>query len=216
MATKKTQKKKVTKKSSESKPSAKKKTVAAKTNTKKTASKSSASEKQSPNDQSKRDFITLAAGATAGLGAACVGVPIVSSMTPAKDVLALSSTEVDISGMSPGEQKRVMWQGKPIFVKRRTEEEIKEAEAAELSELPDPQADSDRVKENKKEWLVVVGVCTHLGCIPTDGTGDYEAWFCPCHGSHYDTSGRIRKGPAPKNLPVPPYEFVNDTTIKIG
>jgi ubiquinol-cytochrome c reductase iron-sulfur subunit len=172
--------------------------------------------KEAPKSESRRDFMVLAASATAGVGAACAAVPFVGSMKPADDVLALASTEVDISGMEPGDQKSVMWQGKPVFVKRRTPEEIEEAENVNLSELPDPQTDNERVKEGYKEWLVVIGVCTHLGCIPTNQTGDYEAWFCPCHGSHYDTSGRIRKGPAPNNLPVPPYEFLSDTLIKIG
>jgi ubiquinol-cytochrome c reductase iron-sulfur subunit len=169
-----------------------------------------------PDDESRRDFMVLAASATAGVGAACAAVPFIGSMEPADDVLALASTEVDISGMEPGDQKSVMWQGKPVFVKRRTQEEIDEAKQTDLSELPDPQKDSERVKEGKEEWLVVIGVCTHLGCIPTNNTGDYQAWFCPCHGSHYDSSGRIRRGPAPSNLPVPPYEFVSDTLIKIG
>jgi ubiquinol-cytochrome c reductase iron-sulfur subunit len=171
---------------------------------------------KNPKSESRRDFMVLAASATAGVGAACAAVPFVSFMKPADDVMALASTEVDISGMKPGDQKSVMWQGKPVFVKRRTAQEIEEAKNVDLSKLPDPEQDSERVKEGKEEWLVVIGVCTHLGCIPSNNTGDFQAWFCPCHGSHYDTSGRIRRGPAPTNLPVPPYEFLSDTLIKIG
>lgn len=167
-------------------------------------------------DPKKRDFMVLAASSTAAVGAACFAGSLVGSMQPADDVLALSSTEVDVSEMSPGEEKRVMWQGKPVFVRRRTQEDIEKAKADDSAKLVDPQADSERVKKGKEEWLVVIGVCTHLGCIPTDNSGDYAAWFCPCHGSHYDTSGRIRKGPAPKNLVVPPYEFISDSVIKIG
>ncbi len=194
-----------------------KKTVK-KSTTKKTvtAKKTNPKVKAEVEDESKRDFIILAASATAGIGAACAAVPFVGSMLPADDVLALSSTEVDISDIEPGDSKRVMWQGKPIFVKRRTPEEIAAARSGDTATMPDPQKDSDRVKPNEEEWLIVVGVCTHLGCIPSSNSGDYQAWFCPCHGSHYDNSGRIRKGPAPKNLAVPPYEFLSDTRIKIG
>ncbi len=166
-------------------------------------------------NQSRRDFMVLAASATAGIGAACAVVPFIGSMNPAADTLAVSTTEVDISGINSGESKRVMWQGKPVFIKRRTEEEIKAAREGDDDCVIDPEKDADRVKKGKEEWLVVIGVCTHLGCIPNNATGD-DAWFCPCHGSHYDQSGRITKGPAPKNLVVPPYEFLNDTTIKIG
>ncbi|MDX1950195.1 MAG: ubiquinol-cytochrome c reductase iron-sulfur subunit [Rickettsiales bacterium] len=166
-------------------------------------------------DQSKRDFMVLAASATAGIGAACAITPFIGSMNPAADTLAVSTTEVDISAVNKGETKRVMWQGKPVFIKRRTDEEVELARKDDGKPMPDPQTDADRVKKGKEEWLIVIGVCTHLGCIPSNSTGK-DAWFCPCHGSHYDQSGRIRKGPAPKNLVVPPYEFVNDTTIKIG
>jgi ubiquinol-cytochrome c reductase iron-sulfur subunit len=170
----------------------------------------------SENGATRRDFITLAAGATAGIGAACAAFPLVNSMQPAADVLALSSTEVNLANVQPGQTITVMWRGKPVFIRRRTAEEIKEAVEQSVSDLPDPQKDSERVQKGKEEWLVVVGVCTHLGCVPMAGQGDYKGWFCPCHGSHYDTSGRIRKGPAPLNLPVPEYTFINDTTIKIG
>ncbi len=158
----------------------------------------------------------LAATATAGVGAACAAVPFVSSLQPAADVRAMASTEVDIAGMNPGDEKRVMWQGKTVFVKRRTPEEIAEAEKVDINKMPDPQLDADRVQKDKTEWLIVVGVCTHLGCIPTSVKTTGESWFCPCHGSHYDTSGRIVKGPAPANLAVPPYKFISDTKIVIG
>jgi ubiquinol-cytochrome c reductase iron-sulfur subunit len=137
-------------------------------------------------------------------------------MNPAQDVAALASVEVDLSNIKVGEEKKVMWRGKPIFIKRRSAAEIAAAQTVELSELRDPQQDSERVKAGKEEWLITIGICTHLGCIPIMGEGEYKGWFCPCHGSQYDTSARIRKGPAPKNLEVPPYEFVSDNKIKIG
>jgi ubiquinol-cytochrome c reductase iron-sulfur subunit len=140
-------------------------------------------------------------------------------MNPAADTLALASTGVDLAPVEVGQRITVVWRGKPVFIDHRPAQEIQAAEAVPLSELVDPQPDSERVQ--KPEWLVVVGVCTHLGCIPLgqksgDPRGEYGGWFCPCHGSHYDTSGRIRKGPAPLNLAVPPYEFTGDTIIKIG
>ncbi len=174
-----------------------------------------------PQDESRRDFCVLAAGATAGIGAACTAWPLVDSLNPAKDVLALATTEVDISAIQPGQAATVMWRGKPVFIRHRTEQEIAEAKTVNLSDLPDPQADIDRVKPGKEQWLVTVGICTHLGCVPLGKEkpgykGEFDGWFCPCHGSHYDSSGRIRKGPAPENLKVPPYEFVSDSVIRIG
>ena len=166
--------------------------------------------------ESKRKLITATAFSVAGVGAVCTILPFVDSMNPSKDVSALASIEVDISGIKVGEEKTVKWRGKPIFIKRRTAEEIKSANDVDLNELRDPEKDSQRVKAGKEEWLVTIGICTHLGCVPIGGEGEYKGWFCPCHGSVYDTSARIRKGPAPKNLEVPPYEFLNDTTIKIG
>jgi len=168
---------------------------------------------------SRRDFIYMTAGAMAAVGAGAVAWPLLNSMEPAADTLAMSTTEVDISGIVAGVGKTVMWQGKPVFVRHRTPEEIKEAEQADNATMVDPQRDEDRVQ--KPEWLIVVGVCTHLGCVPvgeqpTENRGEFGGWFCPCHGSQYDTSGRIRKGPAPKNLAVPPYKFVSDTVVKIG
>lgn len=164
----------------------------------------------------RRDFIVLAAGATAGVGAAVAAWPFVTSMNPAQDVLALSSVEYDISSIKPGQSVTVMWRGKPVAIRHRTQEEISKARADDGSEMCDPQKDTDRTKPGKDEWLILIAVCTHLGCVPIGNAGEYSGWFCPCHGSQYDTSGRIRKGPAPKNLEVPPYQFVSDSIIKIG
>jgi ubiquinol-cytochrome c reductase iron-sulfur subunit len=166
--------------------------------------------------QTRRDFIVLTASAVAGVGALSFAWPLVDSLNPSADVLALASTEVDLSSIEEGQSIRVMWRGKPVFIRRRTDEEIKKAQSEDTAKLPDPEPDAQRVKEGKDEWLVVVGVCTHLGCVPLGYQGEYNGWFCPCHGSHYDTSGRIRKGPAPTNMVVPPYEFLNDNLIKIG
>ncbi|MEZ5895119.1 MAG: ubiquinol-cytochrome c reductase iron-sulfur subunit [Parvularculaceae bacterium] len=188
-------------------------------------------------EPTRRDFIHLLAGSVAVVGGVGVVVPLVDQMNPDASVLALSTKEVDLSAIEIGQAIKVMWQGKPVFIRRRTAEEIKEGEETPLSALKDPIArndnldakaeatDDDRVIAAdgvaRPEWLIVVGVCTHLGCIPL-GTaqgevrGDFNGWFCPCHGSHYDTAGRIRKGPAPENLPVPPYQYVSDTVIRIG
>lgn len=170
-------------------------------------------------DESRRDFLVLAAGAMGAVGAASFAWPLVDQMNPAADVLALASTEVDLSKIEMGQSITVKWRGKPVFVRRRSVEEIKTAGAVALDQMIDPQADADRTQ--KPEWLILLGVCTHLGCVPlgqkaSDPKGEYGGWFCPCHGSHYDTSGRIRKGPAPLNLAVPPYKFLDDTKIKIG
>lgn len=167
-------------------------------------------------DKPKRDMVVLAASGVAAFGAGACVLPLVDSMNPAADTQALSFIKQDISGIKPGKMIKVMWQGKPVFVKRRTPEEIAEARETKMSELIDPQEDQDRVKKGKDEWLIMIGVCTHLGCIPQENKGEYDAWFCPCHGSHYDTSGRIRKGPAPYNLEIPPYGFIDDNTIMIG
>jgi ubiquinol-cytochrome c reductase iron-sulfur subunit len=169
----------------------------------------------------RRDFLELAAIAGAAVGAAGIVWPFIDYMNPAKDVLALASVEVPLAAIEPGMAITVVWRGKPIFVRHRTPAEITEAQNVTLSQLPDPQADADRVKAGHDQWLVVVGICTHLGCIPlgnkpTDPRGAYGGWFCSCHGSQFDTSGRIRQGPAPTNLAVPQYEFVTDTRIKIG
>jgi ubiquinol-cytochrome c reductase iron-sulfur subunit len=164
----------------------------------------------------RRDFIVLTATALAGVGAATVAWPLIDSMNPSADVLALASVEVDLAPIKSGQSIKIMWRGKPVFIRHRTEEEIAEARKVELKDLPDPQKDEDRVQKGKDQWLVMVGVCTHLGCVPLGQKGDYNGWFCPCHGSHYDTSGRIRKGPAPQNLIVPEYAFLTDTKIRIG
>jgi len=162
----------------------------------------------------RRDFLYLSTAAVAGVGTLAAVWPLIDQMNPSRDVLALASTEVDLSPIAVGQSITVVWRGKPVFVRRRTEEEIEEARAVPLDELKDPQTDQSRVVRDP--WLVLVGVCTHLGCVPLGNAGDYHGWFCPCHGSHYDTSGRIRKGPAPQNLLVPDYAFLNDETIRIG
>lgn len=164
----------------------------------------------------RRDFLTLTGVALGAVGAGAIAVPFIDSMNPAADVMALASVEVDLSAVQPGQTIKVKWRGVPVFIRNRTPEEIEMARAVPMNELVDPEEDQARVKEGKDQWLVMVGVCTHLGCIPLGDSGDYDGWFCPCHGSHYDTSGRIRKGPAPKNLAVPSYTFLSDTKIKIG
>lgn len=165
----------------------------------------------------RRDFIVLTASGLAAVGAAAVAWPLVDQMNPAADVLALSSTEVDLGPIAEGQSITVLWRGKPVFIRHRTAQEITEANAVDVSTLRDPQNDKDRVKDGKAQWLVMLGVCTHLGCVPLGNkSGEFGGWFCPCHGSHYDTSGRIRKGPAPANLVVPEYTFLSDTRIKIG
>lgn len=170
----------------------------------------------SPCGETRRDFLVLSASALAAVGGAATLWPFVDSMNPAADTLAMASIEVDLSAIEPGQSIKVKWRGKPVFIRHRTEEEVTAAKAVSLSDLPDPQEDAARVKEGKEQWLVMVGVCTHLGCVPLGQSGDFGGWFCPCHGSHYDTSGRIRKGPAPLNLVVPEYAFLDDNRIKIG
>jgi ubiquinol-cytochrome c reductase iron-sulfur subunit len=180
--------------------------------------------------QSRRDFLVLTAGAMGAVGTCVAAYPLIQSMNPAADTLAMSTTDVDVSDLKEGQAKTVVWQGKPVFIKYRTQQEIDEARATPLADLKDQnpaQTDQDRVAQSKfggkdmPQWLVVVGICTHLGCIPlgqkpTDPHGNYDGWFCPCHGSQYDSSGRIRQGPAPKNLAVPPYVFTDATHITIG
>jgi ubiquinol-cytochrome c reductase iron-sulfur subunit len=169
--------------------------------------------------ETRRDFLVLTAAAFGAAGVGAVAVPFIQSMNPAADTLALSTTEVDLTPVAVGQSITVKWQGSPVFIRHRTAKEIDEAQKVDVAELRDPQPDSARVK--KSEWLIVKGVCTHLGCIPlgqkpTDPRGEFDGWFCPCHGSQYDSSGRIRKGPAPRNLLVPPYVFLTDSSIKIG
>ena len=170
-------------------------------------------------DKEKRDFLYLTTTGLAAAGGIVAGWTLIDTMNPAKDVLALASTEVDLSTVEVGQSLTVMWRGKPVFIRHRTVDEINEARNVRIDDLKHKVQDENRVK--KEEWLVVVGVCTHLGCVPLgqkigDQKGEFGGWFCPCHGSHYDTSGRVRKGPAPTNLDVPPYEFVSEEIIKIG
>jgi ubiquinol-cytochrome c reductase iron-sulfur subunit len=167
----------------------------------------------------RRDFLYLTAGAVGAVGAATTLWPLVDSMNPAQDTLAVAETEVNIANVESGQAITVVWRGKPVFIRHRTAVEIEDAQNTDLADLRDKQTDKERVK--RPEWLVMVGVCTHLGCVPLGNaegqpTGDYGGWFCPCHGSHYDESGRIRKGPAPTNLEIPPYEFLTDDVIRIG
>ncbi len=171
--------------------------------------------------ETRRDFLYLTAAAFGVVGAGSVAWPLVNQMNPAADTLALSTTEVDLSPIEEGQAITVMWRGKPVFIRHRTAKEVAEAKAVDVKSLRDPQSDAERTKEGHEKWLVMVGICTHLGCVPlgqknTDVRGEYDGWFCPCHGSHYDSAGRIRKGPAPKNLLVPDYAFINETTIRIG
>ena len=169
----------------------------------------------------RRDFINIAAVSFAGVGAAAVVVPLITQMSPSADVLALASSEVDISKIAPGQAIKTMWRKQPVFVRNLTAKEIAEANAVKLSDLRDPQTLAERTKPGKQNWLITMGVCTHLGCIPL-GTGEGEnrgpfgGYFCPCHGSAYDTAARIRQGPAPLNLQVPEYEFTTDTVVTIG
>lgn len=176
----------------------------------------------------RRDFLYVATGGALAVAASAAVWPLVDQMNPSADVLALASIEVDVSSVEPGTQLTVKWRGKPVFIRRRTPSEIEAARKVPLSDLKDPGAenrnrpdadaeDSNRTLDADGEWLVMMGVCTHLGCVPLgDGAGQYGGWFCPCHGSHYDHSGRIRKGPAPLNLEVPEYAFLDDSTVRIG
>ena len=162
----------------------------------------------------RRDFLFTATYAVGAVGLGATIWPFIDQMNPDSSVKALATTEVDISQIEPGKTVTVLWRGKPVFIKRRTQSEISEAQSVNLDELKHPEKDQDRVK--KAEWLVMMGICTHLGCVPLSDKGEYNGWFCPCHGSHYDSSGRIRKGPAPTNMEVPKYAFIDDNTIKIG
>ena len=162
----------------------------------------------------RREFIFTASYVVGAVGLGSAVWPLVDQMNPDASVKALASTEVDVSALELGKAITVLWRGKPVFIKRRTQQEIDEARSVKLEDLKDPQKDEDRAKN--PEWLVMLGICTHLGCVPLNDKGDYNGWFCPFHGSHYDTSGRIRKGPAPKNMEIPKYEFVDKNTIKIG
>ncbi len=182
-------------------------------------------------EPTRRDFIHIMGAVTAAAGAGAALWPLIDQMNPDASMLALSTKEVDISSIAVGQAIKVMWQGKPVFIRHRTAEEIAEAEATPLTALKDTKARNDNLgksadaedanRRSDANWMIVVGVCTHLGCIPLgtssgENRGDYNGWFCPCHGSHYDVAGRIRRGPAPDNLEVPPYAFLSDSVVKIG
>lgn len=170
-------------------------------------------------DPPRRDFIVIAAGTFAGIGNVATMWPFIDALNPSDDVLAFSTTELDLTPIEPGQRITISWRGKPVFVDHRTQAQIDSARADDDADLIDPEPDAARVQ--RPEWLVLVGVCTHLGCVPTgqnpnDRRGNFDGWFCPCHGSQYDTSGRVRRGPAPENLHVPPYTFITDAKIRIG
>ena len=168
-------------------------------------------------EPTRRDFLYIAT-ATAGAAAAAAAVwPLIAQMNPDQSTIAAGAPiDVDLGPIAEGQVIKVFWRGKPIFVSHRSQKEIKEARIVDWHSLPDPQSDEARVKEGHDQWLVVIGICTHLGCIPLAHQGEYDGWFCPCHGSQYDTSARIRRGPAPANLQLPPYAFLSDTKIRIG
>jgi ubiquinol-cytochrome c reductase iron-sulfur subunit len=187
----------------------------------------------SDDEPTRRDVILVAAAGFAAVGAAAALWPLLDQMNPDQSALSLATTDVDLSHIDVGQAITVMWRGKPIFIRRRAEDEIAAAKSVPVDDLPDPYArnanlpddapasDENRAGKNREPWLVMIGICTHLGCIPKgqavgDNRGEFGGWFCPCHGSQYDTAGRIRLGPAPQNLAIPPYNFVSDTKIKIG
>ncbi|WP_454286392.1 ubiquinol-cytochrome c reductase iron-sulfur subunit [Rhizobium arsenicireducens] len=180
-------------------------------------------------EPSRRDFLYLTTGVAGAVGAAAFVWPFIDQMRPDASTLALGSIEVDVSALEPGMSLIVKWRGKPVFIRNRTDAEVEQGKAVALADLKDPvarNANGDAAAEatdlarsageGKENWLVMIGVCTHLGCVPLGQAGDFGGWFCPCHGSHYDTAGRIRTGPAPENLPIPTFAFVSDTVIKIG
>ena len=183
---------------------------------------------QTDGDVTRRDFLYIATGAVGAVGAAAFMWPFIDQMNPDASALALASVEVDISAIEEGQSIKVKWRGKPVFIRYRTEKEMEEARAVALDQLPDQDArnanlgsgveatDENRTVQGREQWIVMVGVCTHFGCIPIGEQGEFGGWFCPCHGSHYDTAGRIRKGPAPENLPVPEFTFIDENTIRIG
>ena len=179
-------------------------------------------------EPTRRDFLYLTTGMAGVVGAATFAWPFIDQMRPDASTLALASITVDVSSLEPGMSLTVQWRGKPIFIRNRTEEEVEAARSVELSELKDPISENENAPgepaldiyrsagEGRENWIVMIGVCTHLGCVPLGEAGDFGGWFCPCHGSHYDTAGRVRKGPAPLNLAIPIYAFTSDTTIEIG
>lgn len=179
-------------------------------------------------EPNRRDFLYIATGAVGAVGVAAVAWPFIDQMNPDAATLALAEIDVDISQVAEGQSITAKWRGKPVFIRQRTAKEVEEAKAVDLGSLKDPVArnanlpsdaeatDANRAAEGKEQWLVMIGVCTHLGCIPLGQSGPYDGWFCPCHGSAYDTAGRIRQGPAPENMAIPPFEFTTDTNIRIG
>jgi ubiquinol-cytochrome c reductase iron-sulfur subunit len=168
-------------------------------------------------DPTRRDFLYIATGAAGAIGVGLAAVPFIAQMNPdAATIAAGAPIEVDLAPIAEGQVIKVTWRSKPIFISHRTAKEVEEAKAVPLNSLRDPQTDAQRTKAGHEPWLIVIGICTHLGCIPIAQSGDYGGWFCPCHGSHYDNAGRIRQGPAPLNLAIPPYQFVSDTKIEIG
>ena len=168
-------------------------------------------------EPTRRDFLYIATGAVGAVGAAAVAWPLIAQMNPdASTIAAGAPVEIDLTPIAEGQAIKVFWRGKPIFINHRTKKQIEDAQKVDVASLPDPQPDSARVKPDRPQWQVLIGICTHLGCIPIAHQGQYDGYFCPCHGSVYDTSGRIRSGPAPANLPLPPYEFVSDSKIRIG
>ncbi len=164
----------------------------------------------------RRDFLYVAAGAVGAVGVAGVAWPLINQLNPDASVLALASIEFDVSNIAEGESVTIKWRGLPVFIRHRTAAEIEAAKAVPMSDLKDPETDEQRTKPGHEQWLIMIANCTHLGCIPVGEAGEFGGWFCPCHGSDYDTAGRIRKGPAPTNLVLPPYEFVSDTLVQIG
>ncbi|NDV85650.1 ubiquinol-cytochrome c reductase iron-sulfur subunit [Aurantimonas aggregata] len=179
-------------------------------------------------EPTRRDFLYIATGAVAAVGTAAFLWPFIDQMNPDAATLALAEIDVDVSQVAEGQSITAKWRGKPVFIRQRTAQEVEEARTVDLGDLKDPIArnanlagdapatDENRAAEGREQWLVMVGVCTHLGCIPLGQSGDYDGWFCPCHGSHYDTAGRIRQGPAPTNMDIPPFTFTSDTTVRIG
>ena len=171
----------------------------------------------SSDGHSRRDFLFIATGTVAAIGGASTLVPLITQMNPdASTIAAGAPIEVDLTPITEGQSIKVFWRGKPIYISHRTKKQIDEARSVPVASLPDPATDQSRVKDGHDQWLVVIGICTHLGCIPIAHEGNYDGFFCPCHGSQYDSSGRIRQGPAPLNLAVPPYQFVSDSKIQIG
>ena len=171
---------------------------------------------QAEHHGTRRDFIFVATAAVGGVGVVATVWPLINQLNPDASTLALASIEFDLAAIEEGQSVTILWRGLPVFVRHRTQKEIDEAKAVPMADLKDPQTDEERTKPGHEQWLIMIANCTHLGCVPVGESGEYDGWFCPCHGSVYDTAGRIRKGPAPTNLVVPPYEFVSDTLVQIG